>query len=333
MSYQKITFNPKNYETTFQSLKKVFGGTIDNYLYTYDHKLCTGHIRSHPLFPGVELMVHEGYFHENVLIERLPRLNSNGLCIAATLNENLEFESHLNPSPIPKSSAFLVHNEKFPLELKFKKGLHAQWIIFHICKGALDNTKSLRNNKELPYIFETQDPVFFIDNLNWKMEKYIQEIFNCNVGEFGIVPRTHANAWELLYCIAMRLFQREKTEYSTQIHSSDFSCLVEIKSKISENIGLPITIESLAQENCMSTSKLRKLFKMVYGMPFREYVFSEKMEKATKFLSEGSSISETAYLLGYNNISKFSSAFKKYHGILPTQFKDKIKAFEEYNSL
>ena len=41
------------------------------------------------------------------------------------------------------------------------------------------------------------------------------------------------------------------------------------------------------------------------------------MEKAVQLLKEGRSVSDTAWMVGYNNPRNFSRVFKQYHGVDP----------------
>jgi len=326
----KFTVSIGDITHTLKSFQNVFGGHTDNNLYTFDNSYCKGHIMAFHLLPKVEMLVHEGYFNEQILIERLPRTSQNCITIAISLNKNLKFDSELNNSNSPSASSVIIHNEKLPFELKFDKGSHAQWIIFHMDVALVEETSAFRNHKKLPEILFKQEAFFLIENITWKMEQYFQDVFKWKIGDIGIVPKIHARGLDLLHSIFMMLFQREQKDYEVNVHTQDFTLLMNIRDEISANIGNPITIEALAKEHCMSTSKLRKLFKNVFGMPFRDYVFTKKMEKAASLISEGLSMAEIAYMLGYSNPSKFSSAFQKYHGILPIQFKSKINAYKEY---
>jgi len=53
-----------------------------------------------------------------------------------------------------------------------------------------------------------------------------------------------------------------------------------------------------------------------------EYYLEKKMELAKWLLQEKKvSVSETAYMLGYEKVSAFITIFKKYHHILPGRLK------------
>jgi AraC-like DNA-binding protein len=84
---------------------------------------------------------------------------------------------------------------------------------------------------------------------------------------------------------------------------------------------LPLQKE-LAREFALSESSLRRHFKIVYGKPLYEYYLEKKMNLAKWLLQEKRiTVSETAYMLGYEKVSAFIIIFKKYHKVLPGSLK------------
>jgi AraC-like DNA-binding protein len=85
------------------------------------------------------------------------------------------------------------------------------------------------------------------------------------------------------------------------------------------NLAAPPTIKELAKMAAISESKLKKLFKAVYGLPPYEYFQKHRMDKARTMLLTGQySIKDVGYALGYTNLSNFTLAFKKAFGLLPS---------------
>lgn len=83
---------------------------------------------------------------------------------------------------------------------------------------------------------------------------------------------------------------------------------------------LPPTIKEMSRQFAMSESKLKKVFKTVFGLPPYEYYQKHRMQKARQLLITGnSSIKDVGYTLGYSNLSNFTLAFKKEFGRLPSE--------------
>jgi len=87
-----------------------------------------------------------------------------------------------------------------------------------------------------------------------------------------------------------------------------------------------ISVDTLAQKACMSTSHFHKKFKNTLGVSPIDYINSEKIKFAKKLIKEKNSfqISEIAYKSGFNNVSYFNRQFKKMELMTPLKFKESI---------
>ena len=78
-------------------------------------------------------------------------------------------------------------------------------------------------------------------------------------------------------------------------------------------------IEYIAQKVNMSPSKLKALFKDVYGKSIFQYYQEKQMDIAFNLLKNSSkTVTEVAEILGYENPSNFTKAFKKVYADLPS---------------
>ena len=80
--------------------------------------------------------------------------------------------------------------------------------------------------------------------------------------------------------------------------------------------------KELAKEFALSESTLKRQFKAVYGKTMYDYYLGKKMDLAKWLIQEKKiSVSETAYMLGYEKVSAFIIIFKKHHNVLPSSLK------------
>jgi AraC-like DNA-binding protein len=102
----------------------------------------------------------------------------------------------------------------------------------------------------------------------------------------------------------------------------DVQNLLKVESYLLDNYssGFP-SIEKLARMSCMSATKLKAIFKKAFGMGMYEYYHTNRMHKAKELLSSGLySISDVGDMIGYQNLSNFSNAFRKKFNCLPKDF-------------
>ncbi|WP_282940924.1 response regulator transcription factor [Paenibacillus sp. RC67] len=81
-----------------------------------------------------------------------------------------------------------------------------------------------------------------------------------------------------------------------------------------------INLEDLSKQLYLSRNYLNQIFKKATGETFTNYLIRVRMEKAKALLIEGKSmIYEISEKVGYKNVPYFSSIFKKYYGMSPSE--------------
>lgn len=84
---------------------------------------------------------------------------------------------------------------------------------------------------------------------------------------------------------------------------------------------MPLTIELVAKEACMSEYHFFRIFKLVYGLTPHQYILQKRLEHSQKILQQDRySVSEAAIESGFADIYAFSKAFKNHFGVSPTLF-------------
>lgn len=139
----------------------------------------------------------------------------------------------------------------------------------------------------------------------------------------------------LLESIRNRLFLREqmKGRYALNsiaaggdqpVSSADDAFLFKLNKLIMENMDNEgLNIEFLCQNMGVSRASLYNRLKSLTSMGANEYVNKLRIEKSMDLLRNTEmSITEIAERIGFSSSRYFSTAFKKYTGITPTQFKE-----------
>ncbi|RYY66784.1 MAG: AraC family transcriptional regulator, partial [Chitinophagaceae bacterium] len=98
-----------------------------------------------------------------------------------------------------------------------------------------------------------------------------------------------------------------------------YDVIIVVEQRLQEYLltNMP-SIALLSAEFNMSASTLQRHFKIVYGKNIYQYYLEQKLAIGKELIaSRRKTISEVAYMLGYNKINSFSKVFKKHFGILP----------------
>lgn len=108
-------------------------------------------------------------------------------------------------------------------------------------------------------------------------------------------------------------------------HSSEqIEIIHDIHDYLSHHLDQRITIEDLSHQFHMNPTTIKAVFKSVYGNSIAAHIKEHRMEQAARLLtSTESTIAEIADAVGYGSQSKFTSAFKEFHGVLPTEYRKK----------
>lgn len=93
-----------------------------------------------------------------------------------------------------------------------------------------------------------------------------------------------------------------------------------VRDYIVANLDKDLSIDRIAQEAGVSTSTIQRHFKEHFGVPIFGFVRQKRLEAAREALAnDGIPVSRAAYIAGYNNISSFTTAFRKAFGVTPKQ--------------
>ncbi|WP_443647903.1 AraC family transcriptional regulator [Barnesiella intestinihominis] len=102
--------------------------------------------------------------------------------------------------------------------------------------------------------------------------------------------------------------------------------IAKINEYINNNYMNPIKLCDIAQLVSMSDSALSHFFKKRTNRNIVDYINDIRISNATKMLFETTnSISEIAFLCGFNNISNFNRIFKKNKGKTPSEYRESIQ--------
>lgn len=98
----------------------------------------------------------------------------------------------------------------------------------------------------------------------------------------------------------------------------------QICQYINEHMDIRLTIEHIASVFYVSPATIKRCFNSVYGESVYAYIKTYKMKSAAyRLKTTNQSVSEIAHDFGYDNNSKFSSAFRNVMGMSPTEYRQK----------
>jgi AraC-like DNA-binding protein len=139
-------------------------------------------------------------------------------------------------------------------------------------------------------------------------------------------PEMHRHA-TILELLRLSIFQR--TAQKVMRKQPDLSEAIKIhtaKEYITNHLDAPCTVPELALVVSLNRYKLARGFKEIFKKPISIFLLEERMARAKHLLQESDlAIEEVGQSVGYVPISNFSTAFKKYFKISPSECRKKIQ--------
>jgi len=114
-------------------------------------------------------------------------------------------------------------------------------------------------------------------------------------------------------------------EENTQNREAGNSLLKQFKQLVNNNYALWHSTSEYAEALFVSPDHLNRVVKSLTGKTAKEYIQSRIIIAAQRFLYfSDQSQKEIAYELGFSEPANFSAFFKKYTGIAPSQFRERV---------
>ena len=121
----------------------------------------------------------------------------------------------------------------------------------------------------------------------------------------------------------------EETEKNKPVtHSEVYNKFVRVLSYIEGNYSEDMDLETVAKSAGFSKYHFSRLFKQYTDSTFYDYLCTKRITEAKKLLATGIPVTDTAFQVGFNNLTTFCRCFKKYEGCSPTQYKNKYSKEE-----
>ena len=83
-----------------------------------------------------------------------------------------------------------------------------------------------------------------------------------------------------------------------------------------------LSLDDIARRVASSRRQLQRAYSEIGETTFRDHLTSVRMEKAAEMLTgRGLTIREVAFRVGYRQPAQFAKAFRRHHGVSPSDFR------------
>lgn len=295
---------------------KAIGSKIENGIVELPEHLGKGYMRGLDLGPQIRMMIRQYELKEDLVFRRTASGKGTKVVVIA-------FHNFFHPSSDKKpalpfvqiTTAGIDYEDFFPVNSTINT------IILAV---NVDLLKALLHPGEEDALFQNiifgDQPFLYEELISPQMQALASQIVTAE----HTGPLRHffyrLKAEELIYLLFTALLKRREAPAQT-LNVADVKTIYQVKDKILAHIDHPPKLEELAKFSGMSESKLKRLFKQIFGKNIYDYYQSFRMTEAAYLLKEkGLSVSETGYQLGFSNLSHFARVFEKYIGLKPKRY-------------
>jgi AraC family transcriptional regulator, regulatory protein of adaptative response / methylphosphotriester-DNA alkyltransferase methyltransferase len=104
-----------------------------------------------------------------------------------------------------------------------------------------------------------------------------------------------------------------------ELRSSLFADAVEI---VEREYARDVALDDIARRVASSRRQLQRAYAEIGGTTFRDHLTGVRMERAAELLARGSvTVREVAHRVGYRQPAQFAKAFRRHHGVAPSDFR------------
>lgn len=159
-----------------------------------------------------------------------------------------------------------------------------------------------------------------LEPLDTGYKKYIDDMLGTDVDDPVYFTIIENRVMLLMERFLNRIMEKMEEVGTARIASADIYKMMEVEAELTRDdlVSAP-TVEDLSLKYEMSPTRLKKLFRDVYGYPMYEYFQRHRMGKARALLLSGEySVKEVGYETGYKSLSNFAKAFRQVFDYLPS---------------
>ncbi len=308
------------------------------------HRKNTGYMSTSNLFMDASIIYHQleerlwvmlsdATYKSNVNFRRVIDKNYpsdfNVLSLVITEKKIKAPDTMINGIPYSNLSWLLFKPEASD-ENSFYKGVRQTSVMIFFDESYLRGTLNKDSkflNSALKGFFDSKEDIILWPENSQTVRDLADPIIEILHAKKNGSPLINPELQSLIYALFHQFIESYDATAigNTYVSISDSNKKKVLKAEkiLMEQVGQPFEgLGPLAKKVGTSLSSLKSDFKTVFGIPIYQYFRKHQLLYAKQLVIEGNlQINEIAHTIGYQNVSKFSAAFKEQFGQLPSEIK------------
>ncbi|SJZ72360.1 AraC-type DNA-binding protein [Chitinophaga eiseniae] len=298
----------------FAQLAKLWGVKVKKGRIDVPAAYGTGYCAGCVFNENIRMLILHYRLNEETVIGN-PEINTPGKTIL------FKFQ-HIDAGPRSKQSpSVLIATSRFNTDAVISIQENTSSVNIEIAPQYLEELFTLsQKSPVLQSLAENAQPLLFEQMISPAIQKILHDIISESVEDSFKWVFRKIKAEELICMLLMKLEERQEKQLYP-LKGNDVQTIYDIKARILSQLDEPPVINDLAIAANMSPTKLRTLFRQIFGDSIFEHYQKYRMQEAARLLKEGTlSVSEVGYQLGFSNLSHFSRVFEAHIGMKPKKF-------------
>ncbi|MEO1350908.1 MAG: AraC family transcriptional regulator [Cyanobacteria bacterium J06635_15] len=172
-----------------------------------------------------------------------------------------------------------------------------------------------------------EQPYFHGGIITPEMQMVLHQYLHCPYQ--GVMQRLYLES-KAVELVVLKLAQIQQMAQESNVGKTNGSPKRSLKAQdmarvhhareiLLNDMAHPPSLQRLAEQVGIGDYKLKQDFRIAFGMSVFAYLRSHRLEQARQLLaSQHMGVSEAARFVGYSSLSKFTAAFKRQFGIVPS---------------
>lgn len=309
-----------------EAFGKRFGADVANNRVWLPKALGDGFVQEVFLSNGLFLCIHRYWLKDELILRRLAASSSAMLTIKFDCRRIPVEEAGLPHQPLFTASngcEVELGTGNFFSEFVVPANQHVNFLVLGASRQTLLNTLDLQEEDCPIESLLKESPSFVLHEvMTQEMERALKQMNNIDESTTLATLLYKNKAEELIYLLFSKLMTRAQTA-SITVDQADAEKIYKLRAAILADLSLTPQLPELSGRIGISLTKMKQLFRQIFGDSIYNYYQQARMNEAARLLTQ-LSVSETGYQLGFTNLSHFGRLFEKHFEIKPKKYKDQV---------
>jgi len=312
---------PQTVPIVLKKFAQLLGTEVKNWRLDIPEKFGSGYCTGFVFNEHIRMLIFNYELKENLTIEN-PDINATSRTILFKFQNIFPATETLHAGKKLKTTpSVLIATKSLSTDVVIPIHSNTATINIEVDSNYLNGLFDLSEKSPvLQTLLQNMQPLLFEQMIYPSLQKIVDEIASEQVENIFKPFLLRVKAEELVCKLLIELEKRdEKHLYALNIQ--DIQAMYKVREKMIEHMVTPPVIVELAIVANMSPTKLKRLFKQIFGNSIFNYYQEFRMKEAANLLKDKKlSVSDVGYKLGFTNLSHFSRVFADHTGMKPKQF-------------